>query len=154
MIKFWLDVESFKAAAENCGKKNNLSLSTGASETNLSASKNASRKRMLNRSVSSEGYDSLSYYSIDCDSISTNSFSEANLVEDDAEDDLTDDEKTKIKDDIKDVKFNPLINSDAVRIYRKYLVTTSLYHIDIPVSLFIVCLTKHIDHNIYIFLFH
>ncbi|XP_055541153.1 A-kinase anchor protein 10, mitochondrial [Wyeomyia smithii] len=196
LIKFWLDVESFKAAAAESLKwevKNGL------------CSRTTSHHRPLDRSISSDGYDSLSYLSADCDTISTfseNVFDDAGttstitdasatdadsdpslyptsevstpippiplevLVEEDrkpegplADDDrqrmlevcdltlrqsLTDDEKTQIFETNK-LKleepitkptngYNAVINSDAVRIYRKYLVSNSPYYIEVPAT--------------------
>ncbi|XP_053694778.1 A-kinase anchor protein 10, mitochondrial [Sabethes cyaneus] len=196
LIKFWLDVESFKAAAVESLKwdtKNGMCTRT------------ISHHRALDRSVSSDGYDSLSYLSVDCDALSTfsgNAFDDAGttstvtegsvtdgdsdpslypasevstpipstplevLIEEDkkpeaslADDDrkrmlevcdltlrqsLTDDEKTQIFETNK-LKleepitkstngYNSVINSDAVRIYRKYLVSNSPYYIEIPAT--------------------
>lgn len=206
LIKFWLEVESFKAAASESAR--------GVLRSSVSGSGGHAHGR-LHRSVSSDGYDSLSYFSIDCDSLSTNSFSE-NAFEDsqsaddvreldsrtsqsctpippptplevleevDIKDDgsvtavpqedeaggkepkdkhmevcditvmrqsLTDDEKTQICEAGKGTPmeatitttvtakpirpFNSLINSDAVRIYRKYLVTNSPHYIEMPAT--------------------
>uniref|UniRef100_A0A182W9S7 RGS domain-containing protein n=1 Tax=Anopheles minimus TaxID=112268 RepID=A0A182W9S7_9DIPT len=214
LIKFWLEVESFKAAASE---------SVRGVQRPFGGSAHAHGR--LHRSVSSDGYDSLSFFSIDCDSISTNSFSE-NAFEDsqsaddvreldsrtsqsctpvppptplevleevDVKDDgsegdgaaildddqsvgkeskgknhlqvcditimrqsLTDDEKTQICEAGKggtaleamaaasgpkvatpsvNRSFNSLINSDAVRIYRKYLVTNSPHYIEMPATI-------------------
>ncbi|XP_065093308.1 A-kinase anchor protein 10, mitochondrial [Ochlerotatus camptorhynchus] len=182
-VKFWLDVESFKAAAVESARlegRNGI-CKTGAHQG-------------LQRSVSSDGYDSLSYLSVDCDSISTfsdNAFDDGGTTTDDGdpgcrtsrsctpvpgpplevvieeekkpdhplEDDrkqmmdacdltmrqsLTDDEKTQICESNKlkeqpaltrENGFNSLVNSDAVRIYRKYLVSNSLCHIEVPATI-------------------
>uniref|UniRef100_A0A182NE66 RGS domain-containing protein n=1 Tax=Anopheles dirus TaxID=7168 RepID=A0A182NE66_9DIPT len=191
LIKFWLEVESFKAAAsESVRGAGGRAAATGHGR--------------LHRSVSSDGYDSLSFFSVDCDSLSTNSFSE-NAFEDSQSADevretmesrtsqsctpvppptplevleevdvreegtedgkhmdvcditimrqsLTDDEKTQICEAGKGTgtepastatrpalastsrSFNSLINSDAVRIYRKYLTSNSPHHIDMPAT--------------------
>uniref|UniRef100_A0A182T4E8 RGS domain-containing protein n=1 Tax=Anopheles maculatus TaxID=74869 RepID=A0A182T4E8_9DIPT len=207
LIKFWLEVESFKAAASESVR--------GVLRSSVGGSGSLAHGR-LHRSVSSDGYDSLSFFSIDCDSLSTNSFSE-NAFEDsqsvddvreldsrtsqsctpvppptplevleevDIKDDgsetavlqeaeargkeskgkhmevcditvmrqsLTDDEKTQICEAGKGTAletavatataktvvrpFNSLINSDAVRIYRKYLVTNSPHYIEMPATI-------------------
>ncbi|XP_058820387.1 A-kinase anchor protein 10, mitochondrial [Topomyia yanbarensis] len=190
LIKFWLDVESFKAAAAEGLKWENR---------NGICSKIVNH-RPLDRSVSTDGYDSLSFRSVDCDSISTfseNVFEEGTgtstvtitdpdsdpscrtsgactptpvplevVVEEDRkpesafqEDDdrkrilevrdltlrqsLTDDEKThifeanklKLEEPKKSMNgYNSLIDSDAVRIYRKYLVSNSPYYIEVPAT--------------------
>uniref|UniRef100_A0A182LV68 RGS domain-containing protein n=1 Tax=Anopheles culicifacies TaxID=139723 RepID=A0A182LV68_9DIPT len=215
LIKFWLEVESFKAAASESVR--GVLRPTGGS---------AHAHGRLHRSVSSDGYDSLSFFSIDCDSLSTNSFSENAFedsqsaddvreldsrtsqsctpvppptplevleevdVKDDGSEDgaaileedqsvgkesrgkthlqvcditimrqsLTDDEKTQICEAGKgsametiptssgpkattlttssvNRSFNSLINSDAVRIYRKYLVTNSPHYIEMPATI-------------------
>uniref|UniRef100_A0A6E8VVC4 RGS domain-containing protein n=1 Tax=Anopheles coluzzii TaxID=1518534 RepID=A0A6E8VVC4_ANOCL len=227
LIKFWLEVESFKAAASGEGGVRGVS-------SRPSGGSGHGHGR-LHRSVSSDGYDSLSYFSVDCDSLSTNSFSE-NAFEDsqsaddireldsrtsqsctpvppptplevleevDIKDDgtvtdedgasvpeeghhqtkdgkdsegkhlevcditimrqsLTDDEKTQICEAGKGTSgvestvapaksnhaltpstaaaaaqrpFNSLINSDAVRIYRKYLVSASPHFIEMPATI-------------------
>lgn len=172
MIKFWLDVENFRTAAEFTNRSNR---SYNKIDSNVSMTTTSMhRKRMIKRSVSSEGYDSLS---VDyCDSISENSIvSENNSCDIDDSDSrceynldnisehtinkklaysqsLTDDEKTqqmcenKFKkpvnatattisntDDISNSNLSQsTINSDAVGIYKKYLITNSSYHIDLP----------------------
>lgn len=186
LIKFWLEVEGFKAAAAETVRLSNGKLSKSVSH------------RGLNRSMSSDGYDTLSYLSVDCDSISTFSenafddvFTQTSTTEDGdpgcrtsgsctpiqpplevvieeerkpkprvalADDkkqmlevcdltlrqSLTDDEKTQICETSKlkleehparDNGFNSLINSDAVRIYRKFLVSHSPYHIEVPATI-------------------
>lgn len=186
IIKFWLEVEGFRAAAAQGVKSSDGKLTKSVSH------------RALNRSVSSDGYDSLSYLSVDCDSISTfseNAFDDVATPNSTAEDDdpgcrtsgsctpiptplevvmeeekkpepsesladdrkqmlqvcnitmlqsLTDDEKTQIcetsklkleEQPAKDNGFNSLINSDAVRIYRKFLVSNSSYHIEVPATI-------------------
>ncbi|XP_058453747.1 A-kinase anchor protein 10, mitochondrial [Malaya genurostris] len=188
LIKFWLDVESFKAAALESLKSANKNEIFGKSVN----------RRTLDRSVSSDGFDSLSLRSVDCDSISTfseNVFDEGTgistmamtdpesdrtsgactpctiplevVVEEDKKpepsmyednDDrkriidmrdlalrqsLTDDEKThifeknklKLEEPKKSTSgYNSLIDSDAVRIYRKYLISNSPYHIEVPAT--------------------
>ncbi|XP_055637230.1 A-kinase anchor protein 10, mitochondrial [Toxorhynchites rutilus septentrionalis] len=182
LVKFWLDVESFKGAATTVNDKY--------------GTKNEFPKcyshRGLNRSVSSDGYDNVSFQSVECDSISIfseNAFDDAIMTTTPTDDgdrscrtsrsctpipsslgvvseekqsestsladdrkqmlevcdltmrqSLTDDEKTKIcetnklklDEPSKENKFNSLINSDAVRIYRKYLVSNSPHHIEMP----------------------
>ncbi|XP_058059222.1 A-kinase anchor protein 10, mitochondrial [Anopheles bellator] len=193
LIKFWLDVESFKAAASESTRGGVPAVSR---TTATSAAHGGAPGGRLHRSVSSDGYDSLSFFSVDGDSLSTNSFSE-NAFEDtqsaddlreadsrtsqsctpippplevleevDIKDDgsepagpaeedqrqsgakvlevcdmtimrqsLTDDEKKQICEAGKGgSSFNSLINSDAVRIYRKYLTTNSPHHIDMPAT--------------------
>ncbi|XP_050077148.1 A-kinase anchor protein 10, mitochondrial [Anopheles maculipalpis] len=207
LIKFWLEVESFKAAASESVRGGVLRSSVGGSGGHAHG--------RLHRSVSSDGYDSLSYFSIDCDSLSTNSFSENAFEDSQSADDgreldsrtsqsctpippptplevleevdikedgsepagslhedeeavgkepkdkhmevcditimrqsLTDDEKTQICEAGKGTAmevtvatakpmrpFNSLINSDAVRIYRKYLVTNSPHYIEMPATI-------------------
>ncbi|XP_035776927.1 A-kinase anchor protein 10, mitochondrial-like [Anopheles albimanus] len=202
LIKFWLDVESFKAAAVESSRGGARPTTT----TTTSAGQNSLGGR-LHRSVSSDGYDSLSFFSVDGDSLSTNSFSENAFEDTQSVDDLretdsrtsqnctplppptplevleevdireelesanadskmlengcdmtimrqslTDDEKKQICEAGKagdepttpattvaasnsnNRCFNSLINSDAVRIYRKYLTTNSPHHIDIPAT--------------------
>lgn len=184
LVKFWLDVESFKAAASADNARFDGRNGTGKLGTG---------HRGLQRSVSSDGYDSLSYLSVDCDSISTyseNAFDDGTTTTDEGdpgcrtsgnctpippalevvleeekrpvEDDhkqilkvcdltmrqsLTDDEKTQICESNKlkleeppsvakvDEGFNSLINSDAVRIYRKYLVSNSPCYIEVPATI-------------------
>uniref|UniRef100_A0A182YGX5 RGS domain-containing protein n=1 Tax=Anopheles stephensi TaxID=30069 RepID=A0A182YGX5_ANOST len=79
LIKFWLEVESFKAAASET-VRSVLRSSVGGSGAHVHG--------RLHRSVSSDGYDSLSYFSIDCDSLSTNSFSENAFEDSQSADDL------------------------------------------------------------------
>uniref|UniRef100_A0A182QNS6 RGS domain-containing protein n=1 Tax=Anopheles farauti TaxID=69004 RepID=A0A182QNS6_9DIPT len=203
LIKFWLEVESFKAAASESVRG-----AVGVNRLANTSNAGGSCHGRLHRSVSSDGYDSLSYFSVDCDSLSTNSFSEnafedsqsadevrdmesrtspsctpippptplevleeVDIREDGTEDDpltvevkhldvcditimrqsLTDDEKTQICEAGKGSgtepaptatrpvsstsrSFNSLINSDAVRIYRKYLTSNSPHHIDMPAT--------------------
>lgn len=179
LIKFWLDVESFKAAANV--ENSRMEGRNGKAVTH----------RSLQRSVSSDGYDSLSYLSVDCDSISTfseNAFDDGTTTTDEGgpscrtsgnctpippalevvleeerkplgekqllevcnmtmRQSLTDDEKTQICESnkmkldetpasvtMRDNGFNSLVNSDAVRIYRKYLISNSPYYIDVPAT--------------------
>uniref|UniRef100_A0A182K337 RGS domain-containing protein n=1 Tax=Anopheles christyi TaxID=43041 RepID=A0A182K337_9DIPT len=216
LIKFWLEVESFKAAAAG----ENLRIAA------RSSGGSGHGHGRLHRSVSSDAYDSLSHFSVDCDSLSTNSFSENAFEDSQSADDvreldsrtsqsctpvppptplevleevdikdggnidedgasvpeegqasgkesasknmevcditimrqsLTDDEKTQICEAGKGTTlqstavstktnhtlttssasrpFNSLINSDAVRIYRKYLVSTSPHFIEMPATI-------------------
>uniref|UniRef100_A0A182PMD1 RGS domain-containing protein n=1 Tax=Anopheles epiroticus TaxID=199890 RepID=A0A182PMD1_9DIPT len=223
LIKFWLEVDSFKAAASGESVR-------GVAKGSGGSGHGHSR---LHRSVSSDGYDSLSYFSVDCDSLSTNSFSENAFEDSQSVDDgreldsrtsqsctpvppptslevleevdikedgttndedgttavpddgqsvgkesqnkhlevcditimrqsLTDDEKTQICEAGKGTTiettaeptktpnhhmttqttsssanrpFNSLINSDAVRIYRKYLVSSSPHFIEMPATI-------------------
>lgn len=200
LVKFWLDIESFKAAAfeTDCSKK------AGTVGYHIPT--------RLQRSVSSDGYDTISYLSADCDSLSTNSFSE-NIFDDTYSTDdvremdsrtpqtypsmptmalqvvqevdnreetctvrynrqqlmvqeklvkklevcdmaimrqsLTDDEKKQMCEAGKEIAgessssmapsasdvFNSLINSDAVRIYKKYLITNSIHHVEVPATI-------------------
>lgn len=168
-IKFWLDLESIRTITSSD------SVSTATS--NRVESQNSDyidyKKVKLNRSVSSDGYES--FLDFDCVSTSTNSCSESNF--DEAEEtqvnhlntsidetdrakiettqiekmtqSLTDDEKSKIcektrkKDDdvvveseIKLKRFQPTnILEDALRIYRKYLVTDSTMYIEMPATI-------------------
>ncbi|XP_055595046.1 A-kinase anchor protein 10, mitochondrial [Uranotaenia lowii] len=193
LVKFWLEVESFKAAASESSK---LDIRNGLTKL--------PNHRGLSRSISSDGYDTLSYFSLDCDSIST--FSETTFEEsgtvthttnsDDGEggcrtsgsctpiptplevvieeekktgtnedsnptmkhcdltmrQSLTDDEKTQICESNKlkmvegteshipvstgkESNFNSLLNSDAVRIYRKYLMSSSAHYIEVPATI-------------------
>lgn len=117
------------------------------------------KKRPIQRSISSEGYDSMSY-SYSMDNVSTNSFSEQNLdeIEENEKEDkdetdhckiysnsdkicdlrqsLTDDEKTKIneKNRRKEEETSRILE-DALRIYRKYLVTSSQYFVELPATI-------------------
>jgi A-kinase anchor protein 10 len=183
LIKFWLDVENFRTAAELCREPATKSINGSSPRSNkldtLSNSDLMVAKRRHNptQSVSSEGYDSLSYVSTnDFDTLSTNSFSENNLDdvgEEDALDgksndtvdgtstnssnpeqsethqlSLTDDEKYQLSEkkrshaqtnDTKPPKngisnVQAMIMADAIKIYKKYLIANSPYHIhDIPV---------------------
>ncbi|KFB39691.1 hypothetical protein ZHAS_00007172 [Anopheles sinensis] len=202
LVKFWLDIESFKAAAFEADRSKTKAGSVGYHIPTR-----------LQRSVSSDGYDTLSYLSVDCDSLSTNSFSENTFddtysTEDVREIDsrtpqtyppmpamalqvvqevdngeetcsvrcdrqqlmvqeklvnkldvcdmaimrqsLTDDEKKQMCDAGKEKAgesssssiapsasnvFNSLINSDAVRIYKKYLITNSIHYVEVPATI-------------------
>ncbi|XP_053675104.1 A-kinase anchor protein 10, mitochondrial [Anopheles nili] len=195
-IKFWLEVESFKAAASESGLRD-------------CAISNRYPGERLHRSVSSDVDENLSFCNADCDSLSTNSFSESTddvrctslisptslvgVLEEHADNkekdhqgncvvslqeqssegrrcgsdlkhvpeicditimrqSLTDDEKTQIceasnaglpmqgsRTPISSAPnkcpFNSLISSDAVRIYKKYLITNSSHHIDMPATI-------------------
>jgi A-kinase anchor protein 10 len=143
LVKFWLDVETFKATSDSSSER---------TESRISNYDHIRRERRRK----SESYD-------DCVSISTNAstsnFDETEEVQSNADDDvssyermtlsLTDDEKSKIceknrkdvevvvaKSDTKfDEKFQPTIIEDALKIYRKYLVTDSTYSIELPATL-------------------
>lgn len=158
LVKFWLDVETFKAVGD--------SLSSERTESRVSSYDNIRRERLRKSDVC----DTLRDFD-DCDSIatttSTSNFDEteeAHSIVDDEVDhvsvgngivvnlekmtqSLTDDEKSKIceksrtkkdepESDTKSTeelrKFQPQIIEDALRIYRKYLVTDSTYSVELP----------------------
>lgn len=128
LIKFYIDVESFQKAAELCGD------SGGVVPRN---------DRML-RSASTDGYESISIRSQSMESVSNFSVqSETNfpdLSDVDEENmsstttptptqmEMTKEEKTK-------VNLQSTVIADAIRIYRKYLVRTSVFFIDIPATI-------------------
>lgn len=164
LVKFWLDVETFKTVGET-------SSYSERTESRISNSYDSVRKDTRHRK-SDGGCDTLRDY--DCVSISTttstSNFDEteetqSNEVEDEVDNardgneivitmtqSLTDDEKSKIceknrKNDSTDVEnkcdtkseedtsrklHQPTILEDALRIYRKYLVTDSTYSIELP----------------------
>uniref|UniRef100_A0A1Q3FCI2 RGS domain-containing protein n=1 Tax=Culex tarsalis TaxID=7177 RepID=A0A1Q3FCI2_CULTA len=174
LVKFWLEVEGFKAAAAESVRLDER-IAKGVSGT-------VGQHRGLNRSVSSDNYDSVSFLSVDCDSISTfseNAFEDTGTTTDDPttassrsctpipattplpvllEEDrkpasneeamrqsLTDDEKLKLEEQpaaaaATNVQqngggFNSLVISDAVRIYRKFLASSSPYYIEVPATI-------------------
>lgn len=164
LIKFYLEVEGFKSAAAESVRLEER-IAKGVSTVH----------RGLNRSVSSDNYDSVSFLSVDCDSISTfseNAFDDAGTTtedlttssrsctplpvlheetskptnEDTMRQSLTDDEKLKLEEQppattttttttATNPGFNSLVISDAVRIYRKFLVSSSSpYYIEVPAT--------------------
>uniref|UniRef100_A0A8D7ZW54 A-kinase anchor protein 10, mitochondrial n=1 Tax=Culex pipiens TaxID=7175 RepID=A0A8D7ZW54_CULPI len=173
LVKFWLEVEGFKAASAESVRLDER-IAKGVTAGTVAP------HRGLNRSVSSDNYDSVSFLSVDCDSISTfseNAFEDVGtpttedittassrsctpipqtplpvLLEEDrkpANEDamrqsLTDDEKLKLEEQpvaaaTTNVQqngggFNSLVISDAVRIYRKFLVSSSPYYIEVPAT--------------------
>lgn len=131
LIKFWIDAESYRSAAELlCGRNGVLSNSKSlAFDTNPTELNAGGGDRVLKRSVSSEGYDSLSFKSQSNESIDRLSSSESKQ-------DLENDVETKSTP--KSSSMNKLQSSlvaDAIRIYRKYLVTTSAFHVDVPATI-------------------
>lgn len=176
LVKFWLEVEGFKAAAAESVRLDER-IAKGVTGT-------VGQHRGLNRSVSSDNYDSVSFLSVDCDSISTfseNAFEDVGtptttedlttassrsctpipptplpvLLEEDRKpatnatneeamrQSLTDDEKLKLEEQPAVTGhvqqngggFNSLVISDAVRIYRKFLVSSSPYFIEVPATI-------------------
>lgn len=168
LVKFYLEVEGFKsAAAESVRLEERIAKGVGTTV----------QHRPLNRSVSSDNYDSVSFLSADCDSISTfseNAFEDAGTTtedlttssrsctplpilheetggkpEDTMRQSLTDDEKLKLEEQpptttttstttttATNPGFNSLVISDAVRIYRKFLVSSSSpYYIEVPATI-------------------
>lgn len=171
LVKFWLEVEGFKAAAAE---------SVRLEERIAKGVQGTVQHRGLNRSMSSDNYDSVSFLSVDCDSISTfseNAFEDAGTTtedlttssrsctplpvlheetgakttnqEDTMRQSLTDDEKLKLEEQPNPTAtatttatataspgFNSLVISDAVRIYRKFLVSSSSpYYIEVPATI-------------------
>ena len=169
LIKFWLDLESIRTITSS----DSISTATSNRVDSQNSDYIDNKKVKLNRSVSSDGYES--FRDFDCVSTSTNSCSESNF--DEAEEtqvnhlntsidetnrakketteiekmtqSLTDDEKSKIcektrkkdddvvvESDIKSKRFQPTnILEDALRIYRKYLVTDSTMYIEMPATI-------------------
>lgn len=171
LVKFWLEVEGFKAAAAESVRL----------EERIAKGVSTVQHRGLNRSMSSDNYDSVSFLSVDCDSISTfseNAFEDAGTTtedlttssrsctplpvlheesgakttssEDTMRQSLTDDEKLKLEEQEPNPTatapttatataspgFNSLVISDAVRIYRKFLVSSSSpYYIEVPATI-------------------
>lgn len=155
LVKFWLDLEAFKAVQS--GHAPPIRLESRSSNYDTSKSK-------LRHSVSTEGCEL-----DDCVSLSTTSRSESNIDESEEiqsnlgdevdhsiermTQSLTDDEKSKIceksrrKEDeevdksceslnTKMKKLQPTsILEDALRIYRKYLVTDSIYSVELPATI-------------------
>ncbi|KAG5674784.1 hypothetical protein PVAND_004733 [Polypedilum vanderplanki] len=140
LVKFWLDVETFKAVGETSSSFSN----SDRTESRASHYKNSTECCKND----------------DCVSISTTTTSTSNIEEIDEFVDevdnnmtitmtqsLTDDEKFKICEknrkndeceaksnqlDEDTKKFQPMIIEDALRIFRKYLVTDSTYSIELP----------------------
>uniref|UniRef100_A0A1B0D3I0 RGS domain-containing protein n=1 Tax=Phlebotomus papatasi TaxID=29031 RepID=A0A1B0D3I0_PHLPP len=85
LIKFWLDVEAFRTSAQVCEKSEAFAYSNHKP-----------------KSTSSEGCDDLSYFSVDCDSVSMNSSSERFSAAGDEICDIrrTEDEKSMVSDDL------------------------------------------------------
>lgn len=167
LVKFWLDVETFKAVGDTTS-----SVYTERTESRISNYDNA--KKDVRRKSIDIGCDT--FRDFDCVSTSTttsiSNFDETEEAHSNIEDEvdhsrtpeivermtqsLTDDEKSKIceksrkKDDCDlaetnnnnsinkngenddSRKFKPLILEDALRIYRKYLVTDSTYLVELP----------------------
>lgn len=168
LVKFWLDVEAFKAV-QNGHSSVRLESQTSVYENG---------KCKLKRSVSTDGSETFRTYD-DCVSLSTTSCSESNIDENEEiqsnvgdevdhsklpepsydlermTQSLTDDEKSKIcekkrrKEEVdvepdqsleniteaKPRKHQPTVLEDALRIYRKYLVTDSVYSIELPATI-------------------
>lgn len=119
LIKFWIDAESYRSAAELlCGRNGVLSNSKSlAFDTNTNELSPEESSRELKRSVSSEGYDSLSFKSQSNESIDRLS------------------EKPEEIDESKNNKLQSSLVADAIRIYRKYLVTSSQFFVDVPATI-------------------
>lgn len=144
LVKFWLDCEAFKAVQNGHA-------------TPLRLESRNSNFPKIKADGSETNFD-------DCVSISTASCSESNIdeneeIEGDEVDhskvasydalekmtqSLTDDEKSKIceksrKDEgdmeVKPKKIQPTVLEDALRIYRKFLVTDSVYSIELPATI-------------------
>lgn len=153
LVKFWLDLEAFKAVQ-----------SGHAPPTRLESRTSNYDKCKLRRSTSVDGCEFE-----DCVSLSTTSYTESNIDESDEVDadevdrsiermtqSLTDDEKSKICEKSRrkeepdeesvgksceslNTKMKKLqqttILEDALRIYRKYLVTDSTYSVELPATI-------------------
>lgn len=154
LVKFWLDLEAFKAVQS---ETRTARLESHNSNYDISKCK-------LKSSISTEGSEGFRSYD-DCVSISTASESNIDESEElhsnvgdevdhsktaetsfDLEpmtQSLTDDEKSKIceknrktdETEMKPKKPQPTILEDALRIYRKYLVTDSLYSVELPATI-------------------
>ncbi|XP_063699967.1 A-kinase anchor protein 10, mitochondrial [Culicoides brevitarsis] len=121
LIKFWIDAESYRSAAELlCGRNGVLSNSKSLAFDTNTRDEGPETARELKRSVSSEGYDSLSFKSQSNESIDR--LSAGALSE------------TKPEDDPKSNKLQSSLVADAIRIYRKYLVSSSMYFVDVPAT--------------------
>lgn len=125
LIKFYIDVESFQKAAELCGDSGGVVPRNSTTE-----------KDRLHRSVSTDGYESISVRSQSMESISSFSMqSEPNMP------DLSDvDEEERVvepmsKEEKTRANLQSTVIADAIRIYRKYLVRTSVFFIDIPATI-------------------
>lgn len=139
LIKFWIDVESFQKAAELCSDHDGLVPKEGG--------------RRLHRSVSTDGYDSLSpsrSNSVSMESVSMRSETTLSDVDETAEVKptttvATEDDSTSqsvenggeetvaaVKEQKTRANLQSSVVADAIRIYRKYLVRTSVYFIDVP----------------------
>lgn len=146
LVKFWLDCEAFKA------------VQNGNAASKLES--RSSNYLKLKRSVSTDGCDdcvSISESNIDeNEEIQSNVGDEVDHSKVQSYDalekmtqSLTDDEKSKIceksrkecdvdeetVDEVKPRKLEPTVLEDALRIYRKFLVTDSAYCIELPATL-------------------
>lgn len=134
LIKFWIDAESYRSAAELlCGRNGVLSNSKSlAFDTNTKELNPDVESRVLKRSVSSEGYDSLSFKSQSNESIDrlSGGLSEGKQ---DLESDTVLETKPKSSSNLN--KLQSSLVADAIRIYRKYLVSTSVYFVDVPATI-------------------
>lgn len=110
LIKFWIDAESFRAAAELCSHNGNVP---------------KSKSLALKRSCSTDGYDSLSCRSQSMESIDDS----LSVVSEETPDPDTMSQKSSTQ-----FQLQSSIVADAMRIYRRYIVTTSMNSVDIPAT--------------------
>uniref|UniRef100_A0A336MJU2 CSON000300 protein n=1 Tax=Culicoides sonorensis TaxID=179676 RepID=A0A336MJU2_CULSO len=133
LIKFWIDTESYRSAAELlCGRDGVLSNNSKNSEIDTAISLNDDQ--VIKRSVSSEGYDSLSFRSHSNESI--DQLSGGDILSETKENDFfKPDEPRSNKNSMTNHKLQSSLVADAMRIYEKYLVTTSAYNVDVPATI-------------------
>lgn len=156
-VKFWLDVETFKAVGET------TSSICDRTESRMSNYDRLKEKRRR----SDTGCDTFRDYDSISNATSISNFDETEEIPHTSEVDeidhsvdindrmtqsLTDDEKSKICEKSRDQndlrkedvdgkssddsrKFRPLVLEDALRIYRKYLVTDSNYPVELPATI-------------------
>lgn len=161
LVKFFLDVEAFKAVGDSSSSER-----TCESRTSNYDTARRDRRRKSDGCETLRDYDNISVST----ATSASNFDETEEAQSIAEDEvdnasdrmtqsLTDDEKSKLCEknkrrddlDVLDVvkkdesdtkstteesrKFQPIILEDALRIYRKYLVTDSTYSIELPATI-------------------
>lgn len=135
LIKFWIDAESYRSAAELlCGRNGVLSNSKSLAFDTNTNELNPDGGRVLKRSVSSEGYDSLSFKSQSNESIDRLSGGLSESKQDLENDVVLDTKSAQPKNNTMN-KLQSSLVADAIRIYRKYLVSTSVYFIDVPATI-------------------
>lgn len=125
LIKFYIDVESFQKAAELCGDSGGV------------VPRCVVDKDRLQRSVSADGYETISVRSQSMESVSSFS-TETNVpdLSDVEEEEATDARCTEMsKEEKTKANLQSTVIADAIRIYRKYLVRTSVFYIDIPATI-------------------